>query len=126
MSNERKFSKCYKCGKIISFVNNVGPDVVCCGETMQTLKPNTTDAAQEKHVPAAVRENGKLIVTVGSTAHPMTEEHHIAWIVVADGDRTQRVVLSSTQAPSAEFAVSSEQVTVYAYCNLHGLWTAQF
>jgi len=125
MKNERKFCKCSKCGNIISFIHNTGSDVTCCGEKMSELKPNTTDAAQEKHVPAAVRENGKLIVTVGSTAHPMTEEHHIAWIVVADGERTQRVVLSSTQAPSAEFAVGSAQVKVYAYCNLHGLWEAQ-
>jgi superoxide reductase len=91
---------------------------------MQELKPNTTDAAQEKHVPAAVREGNKLTVTVGSAAHPMTEEHHISWIMAAEKDRTQRVSLSPTAAPSAEFIVSESPVTVYAYCNLHGLWTA--
>jgi superoxide reductase len=52
----------------------------------------------------------------------MTGEHHIAWIIVADGDRTQRVVLSPTGAPSAEFFVGDDPVTVYEYCNLHGLW----
>ena len=122
MENERKFFKCSHCGNIISFVVFSGADVTCCGETMQELKPNTADAAVEKHVPSAAREGNKLIVTVGSTAHPMTEEHHIAWIVVADGDRTQRVVLSNTQAPTADFIVSENPVTVYAYCNLHGLW----
>jgi len=122
MTNERKFCKCSRCGNIISFVHNAGPAVICCGEKMQELTPNTTDGAKEKHVPAAVREGTKLTVTVGSVVHPMTEEHHIAWIVAANGNRTQRVVLNHTDAPSAEFTVSAEPVTVYAYCNLHGLW----
>jgi superoxide reductase len=55
----------------------------------------------------------------------MTEEHHIAWIVAVDGNRTQRVVLSGVQEPAADFLVGGDPVTVYAYCNLHGLWAAQ-
>jgi len=122
MTNERKFYKCSRCGNIISFIHSAGPDVICCGEKMQEMNPNTSDGAKEKHVPAAVREGAKLTVTVGSVAHPMTEEHHIAWILVANGSRTQRVVLKPADAPSAEFAVSSDPAVVYAYCNLHGLW----
>jgi len=125
MKNERLFSKCSRCGNIISFVKKSGVDVMCCGEKMQEIKPNTADAAKEKHVPAAVREGSKLTVTVGSVPHPMTEEHHIAWIVVADGNRTQRVALETTGAPSAEFVISGDPVTVYEYCNLHGLWAAE-
>jgi len=125
MNNKRKFYKCPRCRNIISFVHYSGVDVICCGERMAELTPNTTDAAKEKHVPVAAREGNKLTVTVGSAPHPMTEEHHIAWIVVVDGDRTQRVTLSSTQAPSADFFVSGGPVTVYEFCNLHGLWTAE-
>lgn len=125
MKNERKFCKCSHCGNVICFIENAGTDVVCCGEKMQELIPNTTDAALEKHVPVAVREGNKLTVSVGSIPHPMTEEHHIAWIVVVNGDRTQRIALSSTQAPAAEFMVTDAPVTVYAYCNLHGLWKTQ-
>jgi len=125
MKNERRFCKCSKCGNIISFINNAGTDVTCCGEKMLELKPNTTDAAQEKHVPACKREGGKLTVTVGSVNHPMTQEHHIAWIVVVDGNRTQRAALLSTQEPCADFTIGSDPVTVYAFCNLHGLWEAQ-
>jgi superoxide reductase len=125
MKNERRFSICSHCGNLISFIKNAGPPVICCGEKMQDLKPNTTDAAQEKHVPKIERKDNKLIVTVGSVPHPMTEEHHIAWIVAADGERTQRVALSNTQAPSVEFYISGDSVTVYGYCNLHGLWSAQ-
>jgi len=125
MKNERKFCKCNRCGNIISFLENAGTDVTCCGEKMTVLTPNTTDGAKEKHVPVAVRENNKLTVTVGSVPHPMTAEHHIAWIVVVDGQRTQRIALSNTEAPTAEFVVGDAPVTVYEYCNLHGLWEAQ-
>ena len=125
MKNERKFFKCNRCGNIISFIKNAGTEVICCGEKMHVLTPNTTDAAKEKHVPAAVRKENKLIVTVGSVPHPMTAEHQIEWIAVVDGQRTQRVALSGTDAPAAEFTVSDAPVTVYEYCNLHGLWEAQ-
>ena len=48
---EMKFYVCSHCGNIIAYAKNSGVPVVCCGERMQELVPNTTDAAQEKHVP---------------------------------------------------------------------------
>ena len=125
MKNERKFYKCPHCGNIVSFVQQTGPVVSCCGEEMQEMKPNTSDASKEKHVPAVSREGNKLKVTAGSVQHPMTEEHYIAWIVVAEGDRTQRVVLPHTGSPSAEFFSGGGPAAVYVYCNLHGLWLAE-
>jgi len=125
MKNERTFFKCGKCGNIITYVNNAGPAVICCGEKLQELKPNTSDGAHEKHVPAAAREGNKLKVTVGSVAHPMTAEHHIAWIAAAEEGKTQRVALQPTSVPSAELVVGNGAVTVYAYCNLHGLWAVE-
>jgi len=126
MKNERKFCKCQKCGNIISFVYNSGAGITCCGEIMQELKPNTTDGAKEKHVPVVILNGEKLTVNVGSVAHPMTEDHHIAWIVATSENRTQRVVLQPTALPAVDFIVSSSKpVTVYAYCNLHGLWMTE-
>ena len=124
MSNKRIFCKCARCGNIISYVKSSGVDVVCCGEKMTQMIANTSDGAKEKHVPVVVREGNKLTVTVGSVSHPMSDEHFIEWIVVADGNRTQRVALSPKDSPVAEFFVSNDTVTVYAYCNLHGLWEA--
>ncbi|MBF1343397.1 MAG: desulfoferrodoxin, partial [Megasphaera micronuciformis] len=49
---------------------------------MKELVANTTDAAQEKHVPVVTRENGKVHVQIGSVEHPMLEEHHIEWIAL--------------------------------------------
>jgi superoxide reductase len=125
MKKERRFSLCAHCGNLVSFIHNAGVSVVCCGEKMKELTPNTTDAAAEKHVPVAARDGNKLTVTVGSVPHPMTEEHHIAWIVAAEDGRTQRVPLSNTQAPAADFIAGEAPVTVYAYCNLHGLWETE-
>ena len=94
----------------------------CCGQTMELLKPGSVDAAAEKHVPALKRQGCMLTVAVGSIPHPMTQEHHIAWVAVAQGGRTQRVALDQTGKPCAEFCVDDGPLTVYAYCNLHGLW----
>jgi len=125
MKNSREFLLCHTCGNLVGFVHDTGVPVICCGEPMEILVPNTVDASQEKHVPVAHREDGALYVRVGSEPHPMLPEHYIMWIAVADGDRTTRVSLSPGQAPEAEFAVSDGPLTVYEYCNLHGLWATE-
>jgi len=125
MKNQRKFLKCDHCGNMVGMIEDSGVEMVCCGQPMTVLVVNTTDAAQEKHVPVATREGGRLNVTVGSVAHPMLEEHHITWIAVAQGEKTQRENLDRTGSPTAEFCVEEGPVTVYAYCNLHGLWSAE-
>ncbi|MDR2753835.1 MAG: desulfoferrodoxin [Oscillospiraceae bacterium] len=126
MAIEREFYVCAHCGNIISFVEDKGVQVFCCGEAMQKICPNTTDAAQEKHVPTAVRLGNLLRVTVGAATHPMAPEHHIVWIEAVEPHRTQRVTLDPAGAPTADFCVGDGRVMVYAYCNLHGLWAAEF
>lgn len=125
MSNERNFFKCSVCGNIVGLIEDGGGALVCCGQDMDQLIPGSTDAALEKHVPNAKRQNGTLVVEVGSVLHPMTVEHHISWVAVAQGDATQRITLDKTGQPRAEFCVGDGPLTVYAYCNLHGLWVAE-
>lgn len=121
MKAEIAFFRCEICGKIIGLIKNGGGKLVCCGKPMVKLEPNTTDAAQERHVPIAVRKDGKIYAEVGSTAHPMTEQHLIEWIaVVADGG-TERISLSPNDEPKAVFC-DRKNAEIYAYCNLHGLW----
>jgi superoxide reductase len=89
---------------------------------MNLQDENTTDAAQEKHVPVVEKENGRIAVKVGEVAHPMQDNHWIEWIeLLADG-RSHRQWLSPSDAPEAVFAVDADQFTVRAFCNLHGLW----
>lgn len=125
MNNERKFFKCSACGSIIGLIEDGGGALVCCGQEMDQLVPNSVDAAKEKHVPVAKRQNGTLVVEVGSAPHPMLAEHHIAWIAVAQGSSTHRVTLDKTGQPTASFCVGEDPLVVYAYCNLHGLWVAE-
>jgi superoxide reductase len=106
-------------------IKNGGGTLVCCGQDMTKLTANSTDAAQEKHVPVVTKESGKIKVTVGSTLHPMLPEHHIEWIALVSGDRVELKYLHPGMQPVAEFE-NAESGTAYAYCNLHGLWKADF
>ena len=59
---EIKFYRCPICGQIAIKVLDKSIPLVCCGKPMEELKPNTTDAANEKHVPVIVREGNKVVV----------------------------------------------------------------
>ena len=121
---EQKFYKCAHCGKIIAVVKETGVPVMCCGQKMDELVPNTTDAAQEKHVPV-VEVNGNIVtVTVGSVLLPMQPEHYIEWISLHTKQGNQRKELKPGDAPKSVFALvdGDEVEAAYAYCNLHGLW----
>ena len=121
-----KYYVCEHCGNIIEFAKNVGVPVMCCGKKMQEMEPNTTDAAQEKHVPVVTVDGNKVVVEVGSVEHPMTEEHLIQWIAIETKKGSQKVELTAQDAPKVEFllAPGDEFVAAYEYCNLHGLWKA--
>lgn len=91
---------------------------------MGLAEENTRDAAREKHVPVVEKAGGKVVVKVGSVAHPMTSEHWIELIEVVQGDTILRKFLSPADAPVAEFDCPGGEVSARAYCNLHGLWKA--
>ncbi len=90
---------------------------------MTLKKENTTDAANEKHVPVLEEVDGKVVVRIGSVEHPMTPEHHIEWIELHTEDRVYRKYLTVDEKPEAVFNITLDKV-LYAreYCNLHGLW----
>jgi superoxide reductase len=125
MTNVR-FYVCKRCGKIIAIVKDTPSKVYCCGEPMQPIEPNTTDAAVEKHVPVAEIDGNIVKVTVGSQPHPMTEEHLIEWISIHTLQGNQRKELTAGAEPKAVFALAEgdKLLEVYAYCNKHGLWKA--
>ena len=97
-------------------------ELVCCGQPMELLDEKTADAATEKHVPVIQKIDGGYKVAVGSTLHPMTEEHHIEWIeLLADG-KAYRQFLAAGDEPIAEFKIEADAVTAREHCNVHGLW----
>lgn len=91
---------------------------------MNLLEENTTDAAQEKHVPVIEKVDRGIKVKVGSVPHPMDDAHYIEWIEVISGDNAYRRLLKAGDPPEAVFPVEDEKVVVRAFCNLHGLWRA--
>ena len=119
-----QFYQCLLCKKIVGMIQNSACPTKCCGESMVELVPNTTDAAVEKHVPEVKIEGNTVTVIVGSTAHPMAQEHYIQWIALETKQGAQRKPLTPGAAPEAVFALAQgdEAVAAYAYCNLHGLW----
>lgn len=119
------FYRCESCGNIVALVKKGGGTLTCCGKPMTKLEANSTDAAKEKHVPVVAKEAGKLIVTVGSTLHPMLQEHSIEWIALVADDKVELKYLKPGEEPKAEFT-EAESGIIYAYCNLHGLWKVEF
>lgn len=127
MRTEPKFYRCSICGNLVGVVYSGGGTLTCCGKEMEELTANTVDAAVEKHVPVFEQNGSKVTVKVGSVEHPMLEEHHIAWIYLNTTKGGQRKNLEVGKAPVAEFALAQgeELISVYEYCNLHGLWMAK-
>ncbi len=115
---------CKHCGNIIQFVKYAGVPVMCCGQKMELLEPNTTDGAYEKHVPVIEQDGTKVTVKVGSIPHPMIEEHHIEFIILETKKTQQKITLSHTGEPIAVFYIAEddEVIAAYEYCNLHGFW----
>ena len=119
-----KLLKCMHCGNLVTMVEDKGVPVVCCGEKMTELKPNTEDAAQEKHVPVVEVSGNTVTVKVGSVEHPMMEAHYIAHIFLETNQGVLRKDLTPSDKPEAVFALAEGETAVaaYEYCNLHGFW----
>ncbi len=118
-----KFYICNHCGNIVEMVNDSGVNPVCCGEKMHVLEAGAVEASHEKHIPEVIVEGDTVKVIVGSVLHPMAAEHSILWVELLTDKGSARKYLEVGKEPVAAFALSDEKpVTVYAYCNLHGLW----
>jgi len=126
MCKEPKFYVCKKCGNMVSMLHESGVKMVCCGEEMTELVPNTTDAAVEKHVPIITVKDDIVTVTVGSVPHPMTPEHKIMWIYLQTekGEQLNCVDTQDKAETTYRLTDGDKIIAAFAYCNLHGLWKA--
>ncbi len=121
-----EFLKCEKCGNIVIRVEKGSCTPNCCNEPMTELKANTVDASKEKHVPVVEHSNGKLLVKIGSIPHPMLEEHHISFVVLEGACGATMIKHLKVGAAPEVYFPDHEHGTIYAYCNLHGLWKTEF
>lgn len=117
-----KFYKCNICGNVIEKVVDSKVPVVCCGQKMEELIPNTVEASGEKHIPVVTfLDDNTIKVEVGSVHHPMLPEHHISFVYVETDNGGIRVDLKDE--PVAVISLgNAKPIAVYEYCNLHGLW----
>lgn len=117
--------KCNICGNIIEVLHEGSDSLVCCGQPMVLMTPNTVDASLEKHVPVIEKNEEGVIVKIGSVPHPMTQEHYIEWIEISTERGESKKFLKPGEKPEAKFPVKATKVTARAYCNLHGLWKSE-
>lgn len=108
--------KCMRCGATVEMLKN--GMVVCCGEPMVEMKPNTADAAAEKHLPEYEVVGDEVIVTVN---HVMDPDHYIEWIGIACDEKVGKKFLKPGDPAKHSFSYVPGS-KLYAYCNKHGLW----
>jgi superoxide reductase len=114
--------KCALCGNIVEVTHVGGGTLVCCGQEMNLLEEKSADSATEKHVPVIETIPGGYKVTVGSTLHPMKDEHYIEWIELVTASETLITFLKPGDEPVAIFKTDEKAIRAREYCNLHGLW----
>lgn len=118
-----RFYKCKECNHIIA----ISDDCVELHDEFVEVKPNTTEAAHEKHIPVVEKVGNIVKVKVGEVLHPMLDNHYIGWVILETKFGNQRKVLSPNHEPVVEFALvdGDEVVRAISYCNLHGLWSTK-
>lgn len=123
MTKRHQVYKCNICGNIVEVLHEGGGTLVCCAQDMVLFEEKKEEEGNEKHLPVVKVEGNKVIVEVGSVAHPMEDVHYIEWIEVINGEESQKVFLKPGQEPKVEFTFENiGQLRVREYCNLHGLW----
>jgi len=129
MCSNQKFFICKQCGNMVGLIENKGLPMVCCGEKIIELIPNTVEASVEKHLPAVTVSDDcdcSISVQIGSVPHPMEEKHNIAFVYVETERGGQRKCLKVGEEPKLTFCFADDKpIAVYAYCNLHGLWKTE-
>ena len=114
---------CEICGNTVATIYGSAGTLVCCNQNMNKLEEQEAEMKTEKHVPMIEVDGNKVTVTVGSTIHPMTDEHWIEWIeILTDDGKSYRQFLNPGDEPIAVFLVESKIVNAREHCNLHGLW----
>ena len=125
MAKRKEVYKCSKCGNIVELLRGSDGVLFCCGQPMDLLPEKTADSATEKHVPLVEKTENGFKVTVGSTLHPMAEDHYIEWIELVTENKSYIQYLKPGDEPVAFFNVKAEKVIAREHCNKHGFWRGE-
>lgn len=127
MKKEASLYYCPVCHKVIWVIDDTNVPTYCCGQPMTKLVPKTEDVGAEKHVPVITKKGKETRVRVGTTPHPMVKEHKIEWIALETEDGFSFKFLNPAFEPGACFKFESDKIlAAYEYCNIHGLWKAEY
>lgn len=124
MAKELLIKKCNKCGSMVEVYkdcNCLNDDIVCCGEPMQQVKPNSVEASVEKHLPQYEIIGDYIVVTV---PHVMEENHYIEFICLKSNKINAKKYFKPFETAKAVFPYIKGS-TIFAYCNIHGLWETE-
>ena len=116
--------KCLKCGAIVKIIKDCNCSdcgIQCCKESMKEIKPNSADAAIEKHKPTY--EINKDMISV-NVEHVMEQDHYIEWICFITDKEEKYIYLNPGDTFPIELG-KYEKGIIYSYCNKHGLWKTE-
>ncbi len=116
---------CNVCGNIVEVLHAGGGELSCCDEPMERLREKTENEGKEKHVPVIEKTEEKVIVKVGSVAHPMEDAHFIQWIDVITASYVLRKFLKPGDEPNATFDKDTDVIKAREHCSIHGLWSSK-
>ncbi len=122
MTEKKQVYKCNICGNIVSILHTGAGQLVCCNAPMELVIVKEADEGAEKHLPVTEKKGGKVMTRVGEILHPMEEAHFIEWIETSSGEESCLRFLKPGEKPESEACVKDKDVSVRAFCNIHGLW----
>ena len=116
------------CGKFLTLANDsVREKTIYYGADMvENLVPACEDANEESHTPIILIDENHVTIQVGRQDHPMRSEHYIEWIKLVTNQGIYTKYLVENTLPQASFTLLPHEkiIKAYAYCNIHGLWSA--
>lgn len=120
---EERFYFCETCGNLLFATIASGITPYCCGQEMTLLHANLMEGKGEKHLPVVEHiDCCTLHIRIGSELHPMSKEHGIRFICVKTDKCAIIRYLREDETPDVIIKCDGIPMTVYAYCNIHGLW----
>lgn len=121
MKKEFILKQCKKCGATVEIIQDCTCEncgIVCCGEQMQTVVPNSVDASVEKHLPVYEVVGNYVVVTV---PHVMEDEHYIEYVAIDSEKLNAKKYFNPGEKAIAVFPYVKGS-EIYSYCNKHGIW----
>lgn len=126
MTERLEMYRCEVCGNLVQVILEGDGELVCCGQPMVLLKhKNKENEGLEKHIPVFVNKpDDKLEIRVGSTLHPMLNEHYIQFVETISEDKMH--IYLEYLKPGMEPVITVDNISniksACEFCNIHGLW----